>query len=747
MKLGTVPFLNARPLTIALEENPEVELIVAPPSELARALSRGEVDGALVSSFALFQMRGARFAPGVGIASRGPVESIRLYCRRPADSLRRVGLDSWSLSAAHMARVYLKRRWGATPEFVPVDPLRPPREDETLDAFLLIGDNALREGPGEHYVLDLGEEWHNFTGLPFVYALWVFRPGAGDAADAALLQRAKKEGVGRIGEIIGGALPPGVDANTAWCYLTECVRYDVGEEELEGLKRYYGFLVEDGLAPAGWEPARVGEAAPRVEIGEREAPGEDDMDADICFSSVYDLSESIRRKRISPVEVAEAHLRRIESLNPGIFAYQTVTAEEALAQARAAEEEIVRGRWRGPMHGVPYGVKDIVDTAGVLTTHGSSFHRDNVPRADAEVVRRLKRAGAVMLGKTNTHEFAAASTTINPHYGTTRNPWNPDRIVGGSSGGSAAACAAGLAPAAIGTDTGGSIRTPSVLCGSVGLKPTHGRVSLAGICPNVPSFDHPGPMTRTARDAGLMLQAMAGYDPRDSQSRDAPVPDFTAGIADGVRGSRILVCPDYHGRQEVDSEIMAAFARAADVFRTLGAEVEEVSFSHHQRLLDLFPPIAGPEFSEFHRPFFEQNPEGYGEDVRERLEWSFRIPLDDYVRAMRERALARREAARFFEGADALIQPAMPCVAPPIETLLVRINGREVPYPHIHRPFLSPHNATGFPALVTPMGKSAGGLPMGLQIVGGHWREADVLRVAHAYEEATEELRAGRPAL
>ena len=207
MKLGTVPFLNARPLTIALEGNSQVELVVEPPSKLAQMLTRGELDGALVSSFALFQMPGARFVPGVGIASHGPVESIRLYCRKPADSLRRVGLDSWSLAATNMARVYLKHRWGAEPAFVPIDPTKPPREDESLDAFLLIGDNALREPPGEHYVLDLGEEWRNFTGLPFVYALWVFRPGAGDAEAAALLQNAKKEGVGKIEEIVNGALP------------------------------------------------------------------------------------------------------------------------------------------------------------------------------------------------------------------------------------------------------------------------------------------------------------------------------------------------------------------------------------------------------------------------------------------------------------------------------------------------------------------------------------------------------------
>lgn len=745
MKLGTVPFLNAKPLTIALEGNPAVELVVEPPSKLAEMLASGELDGALVSSFALFGMQGARFAPGVGIASKGPVESIRLYCRRPADSLRRVGLDSWSLAATNMARVYLKRRWGAEPVFVPIDPRKPPRDDESLDAFLLIGDNALREPPGDHYVLDLGEEWQNFTGLPFVYALWVFRPGAGDAEAAALLQNAKKEGAGRIEEIVNGALPPGVDRNTAWCYLTECIRYDVGDEELEGLKRFYELLVEDGLVAEGWEPRLVDEATARARVVEASASEEDEVSDDLCFTSIHDLATMIRKKEVSPVEVAEAHLRRIEALNPALFAYQTVTAELAIEGAKAAEAEIMGGRWRGPMHGVPYGAKDIVETAGVLTTHGSSFHRDNVPREDAQIIRRLKAAGAVMLGKTATHEFAAAAVSINPHYGTVRNPWDTERIVGGSSGGSGAACAAGLAPCAIGTDTGGSIRNPASLCGGVGFKATHGRVSLRGICPNALSLDHAGPMTRTARDAGIMLQAVAGYDAKDSKSQNVPVPDYTAGIEDGVRGSRILVCPDFHGGVEVDSEITAALNTAVEVFRALGAVVEEVSFAGHQRLMDFFPLISGPEFSEFHRPFFEQNPDGYGEDVRERLEWSFQIGQDDYVRALRERVLAQREVAAFFEGADALIQPAMPCVAPPIATLTARMNGRDVSYKNIHRPFLAPHNATGFPALVTPMGRNAEGMPMSLQIASGPWRETDVLRVAHAYEQATPELRNERP--
>lgn len=461
----------------------------------------------------------------------------------------------------------------------------------------------------------------------------------------------------------------------------------------------------------------------------------------ICYSSLKELSGRIAKREVSPVEVTEAFLRRMESLNAEFFAYVTVSADQAMEEARAAEAEILAGQWRGPMHGIPYGVKDIVDTAGVLTTNGSSFHRNNVPAEDAEIIRRLQAAGGIMLGKTNTHEFAAAATTINPHYGTTRNPWNRECMVGGSSGGSASALAAGLCTVAVGTDTGGSIRGPAGFCGIVGLKPTFGRVSQRGICPNTPSFDHPGPMARTAYDAGLMLQAMAGYDPLDSKSMDVAVPEYTREIKDGVKGLRIILGPDFYGNAEVDEEVQSAFDAAVEVYRGLGAQMEEVSFPYYQPLMNLWTSISGPEFSEFHRPFYEENPDGYGDDIKERLQWSLRVSLDDYVRALRALVLLRRETEEFFRGVDALITPTLPCVAPPIDTLMIRINGREIPHDFPHRPFLTVHDITGFPALATPMGFSREGMPLSLQVVGRPWCEGTVLRVAHAYEQATPEFR------
>jgi aspartyl-tRNA(Asn)/glutamyl-tRNA(Gln) amidotransferase subunit A len=460
-----------------------------------------------------------------------------------------------------------------------------------------------------------------------------------------------------------------------------------------------------------------------------------------------EIAEAIRSKRLSPVEVTKAYLERIDRYNGDYIAFITVAHDHALDAARRAEAEIVAGNYRGPLHGVPYGAKDIIETAGILTTNGSPFFRDYVPATNAECIDRLEKAGAILLGKCNTHEFAAGSTTINKTYGTARNPWDKERIVGGSSGGSACALAARMVPIALGSDTGGSIRTPAALCGIVGLKPTMGRISLRGIYPNVPTIDHPGPMARSVRDVAVALQVMAGYDRRDPKSVDHPVPDYLADIEKGVRGARIAVSPEFTQNAEVDGEIAQAFEQALDVLRRLGASVETVPFPHAERFDDLFRRIAGPEFSEVHRKLFTQDPEAYDFEVRERVEWSLTIPPDDYVRALRERELLIREVAEFLKGFDTMVSPSVPIAAPPINTRLADMNGREVPYKNKHRPFLSPHNLTGCPAISLPMGFNSKGLPISIQISSGHWREADLLRVARAYEAATPEFMERRPPL
>jgi len=466
-------------------------------------------------------------------------------------------------------------------------------------------------------------------------------------------------------------------------------------------------------------------------------------DPDLCFLSIAELAGLMRARTVSAVEVTEAHLARIERLNPTLNAFVTVMAGQAREAARRADAELKAGCWRGPLHGVPIGLKDIFDTAGVRTTHGSSFYRDNVPTEDAEAVRRLKDAGAVPIGKCNTHEFAAGSTTNNPWYGPTRNPWALDRSPGGSSGGSGAAVAAFLCPGATGTDTGGSIRGPAACCGIVGLKPTYGRVSIRGIYPNAVSLDHAGPLTRTARDAGLLLGAMAGYDRHDPTSADVPVPDFTAEIDAGIGGLRLARCPDLHF-MELDSAVTRTLDEAMRVFGSLGAKIETVAFPLASEVQATREALSRGEFLALHRARFAAHPEGYGADLHPRFAEGARIALDDYVRACRMREAIRRELDEILHVVDALVLPVAPCEAPLIATGASRINGKDVTFASglAMRQVI---NVAGLPAVAVPIGFGEAGLPLSMQIVGPAWGEAYILRIAHAYEVATPELRWLRP--
>jgi aspartyl-tRNA(Asn)/glutamyl-tRNA(Gln) amidotransferase subunit A len=466
-------------------------------------------------------------------------------------------------------------------------------------------------------------------------------------------------------------------------------------------------------------------------------------DADLCFLSIAELASLMRARTVSAAEVTEAHLARIERLNPTLNAFVTVMAAEAREAARRADLELKAGRWRGPLHGVPIGIKDIFDTAGVRTTHGSSFYRDNVPSVDAEAVCRLKGAGAVPIGKCNTHEFAAGSTTNNPWYGPTRNPWALDRSPGGSSGGSGAAVAAFLCPGATGSDTGGSIRGPAACCGIVGLKPTYGRVSIRGIYPNAVSLDHAGPLTRTARDAGLLLGAMAGYDHHDPTSADVPVPDFTAAIEAGVGGLRLALCPDLHF-MELDAAVTRALDAATRVFSGLGAKIETIGFPLASEVQPTREALSRGEFLALHRERFAAHPEGYGADLHPRFAEGVRITLDDYVRGCRMREALRREFDEILRVVDAIVLPVAPCEAPLIATGASRVNGKDVTFASglAMRQVL---NVVGLPAVAVPIGFGEAGLPLSMQIVGPAWAEAQILRIAHAYEVATPDLRRLRP--
>ncbi len=441
-----------------------------------------------------------------------------------------------------------------------------------------------------------------------------------------------------------------------------------------------------------------------------------------------DAADLVRRKKISPVELTSACLQRIERLNPVLNAFITVTAETAMAQAREAELEIQRGRWRGSLHGIPVGLKDLIDTAGVKTTCASAVFADRVPTEDAEVVRRLKRAGAVLIGKQNMQEFAYGGTSVPSHYGAVHNPWDLQRVAGGSSGGSAAAVAAGLCFGALGSDTGGSIRQPAAFCGIAGLKPTYGRVSTRGVIPLSWSLDHIGPMCRTVGDVALLLEAIAGYDPLEPTSVDWPTARFAISPSSRSKAVRAgLVHQPFFG--QLDPDIEATVSAAIMVVRTIAAEVRDVE-------LPVGPPqaIVGPEAYTFHAPYLAKAPDQYQAWTRERLKQAASISTAAYIEARRDLELARRSINEVFKTIDVLVTPTTPIPPPTIEES-VRIDpppGGEVSLRNT-RPF----NAFGLPAISIPCGVTRAGLPVGLQIAGPRFGEDKVLAFAHAFEQAT----------
>jgi len=460
--------------------------------------------------------------------------------------------------------------------------------------------------------------------------------------------------------------------------------------------------------------------------------------SELTAMTVTEAAALIERRSLSPVELTRAYLERIERLNPTINAYVTVTAEQALAAAREAELQILAGGYLGPLHGVPFALKDIYDTAGIRTAAGSKILADRVPAADATSTARFHQAGAVLLGKLNTHEFAFGVTTNNPHWGATRNPWGLEQIPGGSSGGSGAAIAADLAPIAMGTDTGGSIRIPASLCGTVGLKPTHGRISTAGIFPLSWSLDHAGPLTHTVEDAAIVLNALAGPDPLDTLTPPVPVADYRAELGAGVRGLRLGV-PRAGFCEALEPDVARAFETALDVLRGLGATVEDVDAPALWASWEPGYNILYSEARHVHKQWLRDRPGDYGKDVLTRLNERAALTADDLVAAFRYQSAAIREAQALLEQRSALLLPATRIAAPsinPQQTIV--LDGNEVLARSVLTTNTIPFNLTGMPALSLPCGFTQAGLPIGLQIAGRRWDEATVLRVAHAYEQATD---------
>ena len=456
--------------------------------------------------------------------------------------------------------------------------------------------------------------------------------------------------------------------------------------------------------------------------------------SDLLSLSLTQLSAEIRAGRVSPVEATEACLRRIEAQDGTLNSFITVTADSALAEAHARAEELAAGRWRGPLHGVPLALKDLFLTAGVRTTSGSAALRDWIPDRDATAVRRLRDAGAILLGKLNMHEHAFGATSENPHFGPVHHPHDPERIAGGSSGGSAAAVAAGLCFGSLGSDTGGSIRCPAALCGLVGLKPTYGRVSRAGVLPLSWSLDHVGPIARTVADAAVLLEEISGYDAGDPTSAREPVPPFTARLEGGVRGLRLGLPREYFWKP-MDSQVREAVQAAIIRLEQAGAAVEEFSLPSLEFAPAAQTLIICAEAAAYHREQLAVRYADYGADVRMRVLQGLCINAIDYLDAQRARRTVRREFLEVLRRYDALLTPTVPIRAPLIGQQSVEVEGLSAPPLFFLLRNTSPFNLTGLPAATVPCGMAAG-LPVGLQIAGRPWDEATVLQIARTVEEA-----------
>ncbi len=436
---------------------------------------------------------------------------------------------------------------------------------------------------------------------------------------------------------------------------------------------------------------------------------------------MVDVMQLLRSRTISVEELSDTCYRQIERLNPRLNAFITVIPRR---HGHAATPAAGAG---ANLEGIPIAVKDLFETAEVRTTAGSLFFRDNFPTDDAEAVGRIRRAGAWIIGKTNTHEIALGVTTVNPHYGTCRNPWDEQRIPGGSSGGSAVAVATGMALAAIGTDTGGSLRIPASLCGVVGLKPTYGRISLRGIIPLSWNLDHAGPLTRTVRDAAVMLQVMAGHDRQDPSSADVSIEDYSQHIEQGIAGWRVALGVGQYV-DAADAQVLETVRRAAETLQRIGADIRTVDVSFLREAAAANGLMTQADAAAFHRQRLQEHPDWFGEDVRRRLEAGRDLTSTDYVLARRTQVEMKSRLSAFFEDYDLLVLPATPIPAPAIN------DGDAVDEARRLTRFTAPFNLTGVPAISVPCGLTREGLPIGLQMVAAAWRESALLRAARSYE-------------
>ena len=450
---------------------------------------------------------------------------------------------------------------------------------------------------------------------------------------------------------------------------------------------------------------------------------------DLTGLTLFEASQLVRKKSVSPLELTRACLERIAQLNPALNAFITVTADAALDQARRTEAEIQQGGWKGPLHGIPIALKDLVDTSGVPTTAASNLFRERVPREDAEIVRRLKAAGAVLLGKLNLHEFAYGGSGTIGAFPAARNPRNPKLITGGSSSGSAAAVAAELCYAAIGTDTAGSIRLPAALCGIVGLKPTYGRISARGVIPLSWSYDHVGPMARTVRDAALLLQAIAGFDAGDIASQEAPVPNYSSAFTSQDASQLRLGVPRAVFFDDLHPEIRERMEAALSRLASLTAGTCEISFP-----TDADRTVAKCESWAYHAQYVGSCPERYQPETLRRIRTGEEVTATAYIAKRHELELLRRQWPRIFADVDLIVTPTVPLPTPSFAELEAhpeQLRPTELTLLRNTRPF----NVLGLPAISVPSGTTADGCCVGLQIAGKPGDEISVLRLAHAFEQ------------
>jgi len=447
--------------------------------------------------------------------------------------------------------------------------------------------------------------------------------------------------------------------------------------------------------------------------------------------TIRELSRQIRDRSISPVELTHHCLVLIEKLNPKLNAFITVTAESALERARLAEREIYRGTYLGPLHGIPIGLKDIIDVAGVRTTAGSAQFQDRVPTEDSEVVRRLRCGGAIFLGKQNLHECAYGGSSMVSFFGEVHNPWDITRIAGGSSGGSAASVAAALGYAAVGTDTAGSIRLPAAYCGIVGLKPTFGRVSLRGVVPLSSSLDHAGPLTNSVYDAALMLQVLSGQGSADPCADRQVQPSLISAFDELPPNLRIGV-PRKFFFDDLDPEIAQAVDKAIQVFTALRAKILDLKLE-----VPTDRTLSTAEAYAYHKPFVERSPERYQPATLARIQAGTSISADDVLRASRDLQANRDGIAKVFDEVDVLLTPTVPIPPPRIADLQRRpedLRSQELMMLRNTRPF----NVWGIPAISIPCGITKDGLPIGLQLAAAPWQGIVLFQAAQAYEQATE---------